>query len=203
MRGCKGSLVWREMECKDRHWPSMSILQLVQFVVDSPPNFLSTELIEAQFQTMVAVIWEQIWNIKNKIIFQKAKVKIDMLLAIIEKKFQEHMAVLEQQHSNKSSRQINLWQAPHSNVFKINCDVAHFDNACCIAMVIRDRKGNVIAAGTRMETKASISAAEAKGLRCALVTTKLLKLRRVEVEGDSKICIDAMNKVSLKNHDYI
>ena len=65
------------------HWPSMSIFQLVQFVVDPPLNFLSTELTEAQFQTMVVVIWEQIWSIRNKVIFQKAKVKIDVLLAII------------------------------------------------------------------------------------------------------------------------
>jgi ribonuclease HI len=70
-------------------------------------------------------------------------------------------------------------------------------------MVIRDWKGNVIAASTRMETKASVSVAEAKSLRCALVMAKLLKLRRVVVEGDSKICIDTLNKVSLKNHDHI
>uniref|UniRef100_A0A2N9GE95 Reverse transcriptase domain-containing protein n=1 Tax=Fagus sylvatica TaxID=28930 RepID=A0A2N9GE95_FAGSY len=56
---------------------------------------------------------------------------------------------------------------------------------------------------TRMETKVSVSVAEAKSLRCALVMAKLLKLRRVEVEGDSKICIDKLNKVSLKNHDHI
>ena len=113
------------------------------------------------------------------------------------------MAVLERQHSNKSSRQINSWQAPHSNVFKINCDAALSDKACCIVMVIRDWKGNVIAAGTRMETKVLVSVAEAKSLRCALVMAKLLKLRRVEMEGDSKIYIDALNKVSLKNHDRI
>jgi ribonuclease HI len=70
-------------------------------------------------------------------------------------------------------------------------------------MFIRDWKGNVIVVGTRMETKASVSVAKAKSLRCALVMAKLLKLRRVEVEGDSKICIDALNKVSLKNHDHI
>ena len=70
-------------------------------------------------------------------------------------------------------------------------------------MVIRDWKGNVIAAGTRMETKVLVSVAEAKSLRCALVMAKLLKLRRVKVEGDSKICIDKLNKVSLKNHDHI
>jgi uncharacterized protein with HEPN domain len=75
----------------------MSIFQLVQFVVDTPPNFLATEITEAQFQTIVVVIWEQIWSIRNKVIFQKAKVKIDVLLAVIEKKFQEHVAVLEQQ----------------------------------------------------------------------------------------------------------
>ena len=69
------------------HWPSMSIFQLVQFVVDPPLNFLSTELTEAQFQTMVVVTWEQIWSIRNKVIFQMAKVKIDVLLAVIEKKF--------------------------------------------------------------------------------------------------------------------
>jgi ribonuclease HI len=152
---------------------------------------------------MVAVIWEQIWSIGNKVIFQKAKVKIDVFLAIIEKKFQEHVTVLEQQHSNKSSGQINSWQAPHSNVFKINCDATLSNKVCCIAIVIRDWKGNVIVADTRMETKASVSVAEAKSLGCALVMTKLLKLRKVEVEGDSKIYIDALNKVSLKNHDHI
>ena len=68
------------------------------------------------------------------------------------------------------------------------------DKLSCAAMVVRDWEGSIIV-GTKMDTKASRSVVEAKSIRWALMMAKLLKL---VMEGDSRICFNALNKVILK-----
>jgi hypothetical protein len=48
-----------------------------------------------------------------------------------------------------------------------------------------------------------VNVAKAKSVRCAISMAQLLKLRRLEVEGDSKTCIDALNKAKGREHDHI
>uniref|UniRef100_A0A2N9G529 RNase H type-1 domain-containing protein n=1 Tax=Fagus sylvatica TaxID=28930 RepID=A0A2N9G529_FAGSY len=60
--------------------------------------------------------------------------------------------------------------------------------------LVRDWEGNIIAAGTRMESKGTVNQAEAKGIKWAILMAKLLGLRKVEVEGDSKICFEVLIK---------
>ena len=73
------------------------------------------------------------------------------------------------------------------------------DKLSCAAMVVRYWEGSIIVVGTKMDTKASRSVAEAKSIRWALRMAKLLKL---VMEGDSRICFNALNKVMLREHGH-
>lgn len=61
--------------------------------------------------------------------------------------------------------------------------------------MVRDWKDRVIVTGTRVEGNTIVYATEAKWFRCAVLLSQDLNLRKVVIEGDSKVCIDAFNKV--------
>lgn len=79
----------------------MSILQLVHGVVEPSTALIPNEIPAVQFQTMKAIIWEQIWSISNKVTFQQAEVNINVMLAVTDKKFQEQIAISDQQKTGK------------------------------------------------------------------------------------------------------
>ena len=98
-------------------------------------------------------------------------------------------------HSYFLARQIPQWQAPGDGIFKINCDAAVSDKCICIAVVVRDWKDRVIVTGTRVDDNTTVCAIEAKWFRWAILLSQDLNLRKVVIEGDSKVSIDAINKV--------
>ncbi len=53
----------------------------------------------------------------------------------------------------------------------------------------------MIAAGTSVAGNTTVIATEALGFSGALLLSQVLKLRKVVIEGDSKICIDAINRL--------
>ena len=79
----------------------MSILQLVHGVVEPSTALIPNEIPAVQFHTMNAIIWEQIWSISNKVTFQQAEVNINVMLAVTDKKFQEQIAISDQQKTGK------------------------------------------------------------------------------------------------------
>ena len=175
-------------------WNVSSSFQLVQLIVNPPSNLVPIEIPIDQFQTMGVITWEQIWNLRNQIIFKKSEANMQVALLSIERKLHEHSTVWIQQDTNKTPMQTMIWKAPAFGSLKINCDAAVVEKEVCVAAVVRDWEGNIIAAGTRMESKGTVNQAEAKGIKCAILMAKLLGLRKVEVEGDSKICFEVLIK---------
>ena len=53
----------------------------------------------------------------------------------------------------------------------------------------------MIAAGTSVAGNTTVIATEALCFSGALLLSQVLKLRKVVIEGDSKICIDAINRL--------
>jgi hypothetical protein len=175
-------------------WNVSSSFQLVQLVVDPSSNLVPIKIPIDQFQTMAVIIWEQIWNLRNKIIFKKSEANMQVALLSIERKFHERSTIWIKQDTNKTPMQTMNWKAPTFGSLKINCDVVVVEKEVCVAAVVRDWGGNIIAVGTRMESKGTINQAEAKGIKWAILMAKLLGLRKMEVEGDSKICFEVLIK---------
>jgi hypothetical protein len=56
-----------------------------------------------------------------KVLFQQTKRKYKVMLVVIDKKLQEHVAAAEQRNGISNDRQNMHWQAPPWTV-KVNCD---------------------------------------------------------------------------------
>ena len=88
------------------------------------------------------------------------------------------------------------WQAPPLSCFKLNFDGSVTNCSAACGFVIRDGDGRPIVAEASNAGKTTVPVAEATALRNGLVAAKQKGLRRLQVEGDSKLVIDAVNGVS-------
>ncbi|KAL6188557.1 hypothetical protein ACLB2K_039949 [Fragaria x ananassa] len=85
------------------------------------------------------------------------------------------------------------WPAPPNSFVKINFDGSVTSNSAACGFIIRDDNGRpVFVTSCRIEN-ASVSIAEAMALRDSLIKAKEKDFTNVEVEGDSKLVIDAVN----------
>ncbi|KAL6146301.1 hypothetical protein ACLB2K_056982 [Fragaria x ananassa] len=85
------------------------------------------------------------------------------------------------------------WQAPPNSFVKINFDGSVTSNSAACGFIIRDANGRPISAASNPISRALVPIAEAVALRDGLLKAKEKGFTNVEVEGDSKLVIDAMN----------
>ncbi|XP_075661751.1 uncharacterized protein LOC142631462 [Castanea sativa] len=94
-----------------------------------------------------------------------------------------------------SSAQV-CWSQHLEGVFKVNFDVALFENigGACIGVAIRDSKGEIIVAlSQRIPLPFSVEMAEAMAVRRALLFAQELSLSKVMMEGDCLRVVLALN----------
>lgn len=89
------------------------------------------------------------------------------------------------------------WIPPPCNIVKLNFDgfVCHNKKAAA-RFVVRDHEGNPILAGSCCVGNSSVPIAECSALRDGLFHALCNDIRRVQVEGDSKLIIDLINNRS-------
>ena len=88
------------------------------------------------------------------------------------------------------------WSCPPVGVFKVNFDVALFENigSAGIGVAIRDSDGEIIAAlSQRIPLPFSVEMAEAMAARRALLFAQELSLYKVMMEGDCLRVVSALN----------
>ncbi|XP_004309343.1 PREDICTED: uncharacterized protein LOC101295189, partial [Fragaria vesca subsp. vesca] len=88
------------------------------------------------------------------------------------------------------------WSPPPFDRVKINFDGSVWRNSAAGGFVIRTPNGNPLVAASSNFGITTISVAEALSLRNSLICAKERGLSRVEVEGDSKLVIDAVNGIA-------
>ncbi|KAL6207693.1 hypothetical protein ACLB2K_018647 [Fragaria x ananassa] len=88
------------------------------------------------------------------------------------------------------------WSPPPFDRVKINFDDSVWRNSAAGGFVIRTPNGNPLVAASSNFGITTISVAEALSLRNSLICAKERGLSRVEVEGDSKLVIDAVNGIA-------
>ena len=87
------------------------------------------------------------------------------------------------------------WQPPTEGRYKVNYDCAIFRNTneAGLGVIIRDARGAVMGSMCqRVPFPHSIEAVEASAARCAIQFAKDLGLPEIDLEGDSKIVVDAL-----------
>ena len=88
------------------------------------------------------------------------------------------------------------WQAPSDGILKANWDVAlnHHSERIGIGIVIRDQEGNVCAAQCGVWLgRFEPNTAESIAMVQTMVFCKELGLTKIELEGDAKNIVDALN----------
>ncbi|KAL6129793.1 hypothetical protein ACLB2K_073142 [Fragaria x ananassa] len=85
------------------------------------------------------------------------------------------------------------WQAPPNSFVKINFDGSVTSNSAACGFIIRDDNGRPVSVACCIGS-ASVPIAEAMALRDSLIKAKDKGFTNVEVEGDSKLVIDAVNR---------
>jgi hypothetical protein len=96
----------------------------------------------------------------------------------------------------REARLLNRWVKPSPGWVKINWDAA-LDRAkgyICLGAIICDSAGNVLAThGITKEGFVDSTIAEALGAVFALQLGREMGLRRIQVEGDAKLIVEAIN----------
>ncbi|KAL6197316.1 hypothetical protein ACLB2K_032925 [Fragaria x ananassa] len=85
------------------------------------------------------------------------------------------------------------WRAPPNSFVKIKFDGSITSSSAACGFIIRDDDGRQVFVDSCRIESASVPIAEAMALRDSLIKAKEKCFTNFEVEGDSKLVIDAMN----------
>ncbi|XP_062028738.1 uncharacterized protein LOC133744687 [Rosa rugosa] len=143
-------------------------------------------------ENLIVLCWK-IWEARNNLIFRQKTVSPIMVVhaaATLEAGFRDNNLVRDT--FPLSHYGIIKWTPPPPGVFKLNFDGSVRDkNKAAAGFVIRDHDANPIFAGSRSFGSSSVPIAEGSALRDGLYHAFLLKCKKLIVEGDSKLIIDA------------
>ncbi|XP_050387311.1 uncharacterized protein LOC126803570 [Argentina anserina] len=86
-----------------------------------------------------------------------------------------------------------MWSPPDTGNVKINFDGSVINNSTTSGFVFRDHNSRTLFTAARKIGDASVPVAEALALRYSLLLARDRGFRHIEVEGDSKLVIGAVN----------
>ena len=140
----------------------------------------------SSFTLYGALLLDLIWRMRNKVAHEGQLITIEELYRGLNKVFLEHGSVAKGKQSTENSRQGCRWYKPDPEYIKINSDAAIAHNNFVLAIVAKDRRGNVVFAHSKKaHTNIPFQALWVAG-QC--------NLQNLIIESDSKICIEAVSK---------
>ncbi len=86
-----------------------------------------------------------------------------------------------------------VWSPPPTNVIKLNVDVALSTNSASLAVVVRDDCGIFLSCWTKRILVTDPTIAEASAIAWGLEIAKEANYQKVIIEGDAKVCLDALS----------
>uniref|UniRef100_A0A7C9DFJ2 RNase H type-1 domain-containing protein n=1 Tax=Opuntia streptacantha TaxID=393608 RepID=A0A7C9DFJ2_OPUST len=155
-----------------------------------------------QSVTRIAMLLWSIWKSRNAMIFDNEAPKPMGSLIRAKRTWAEwqlRMSVLNPHstppsHSSHNSEATRLigWRSPPGGYLKLNFDGTHSSSGAAAGFVLRDWRGRLIQAGTRFLEDAPILVAEATAMRDGIKAALATGSRKLLVEGDNKIVIQAI-----------
>uniref|UniRef100_A0A2N9GKM5 RNase H type-1 domain-containing protein n=1 Tax=Fagus sylvatica TaxID=28930 RepID=A0A2N9GKM5_FAGSY len=204
----------RSKICYTRH-QVRSCEDLLKMVVDpaSSPNQFSfiDKHLSHQISLHMALTLENIWSLRNQMIHNGDQVKLLSIIKNLDARVLEHMESLKES-SQEQGDALNLnyqqnlsasvipmqqgtttWIPPAIGVIKLNVHAAISKDFLILAVVARNANGEIIKAWAKVHFASNALQAEAAAILWALELTNSEKFPCIIVEGDSKICCDALN----------
>ncbi|KAM5582295.1 hypothetical protein ABKV19_002615 [Rosa sericea] len=158
--------------------------------------FLSQPFNSSLFAKMITSCW-QIWKARNDNVFRNVNPNPQSVVAAsaatmgIVRSTEEQAERVFSQNKQTTIR----WTTPSACAVKLNFDGSVNGTSAAGGFVIRDVHGRPLIAATEQVGTTTVPLAEAIALRNGLVCALERGHNRIEVEGDSKLVIDAVNKV--------
>lgn len=142
----------------------------------------------------VLFIWWQIWNDRNDFVFNQIRpnpIHSFKAVTALAKNFLLANSKARVAGHHKSNSKIR-WRLPDSDYHKINFDGSMVGSSAAAGFVIRNHRGQPCLAGSRNLGHNTITVAEALAARDAFSVARSQGLKKVKIEGDSKIVIEAI-----------
>ncbi|XP_060669132.1 uncharacterized protein LOC132800143 [Ziziphus jujuba] len=148
-----------------------------------------------EFFLFAALIFETIWRIRNRFIFDNSMCSLEDEVRALFTRFEEHklLGTVHHQLNNPKLVADSVWCPPPVGVVKINCDAAVKNGSANIGIVVRNHLGRVLKVKVFKENITIPEAAD------ALAILKAMKLAIVEghlnlcCESDAKAVIQSLN----------
>ncbi|XP_050111741.1 uncharacterized protein LOC126590297 [Malus sylvestris] len=143
----------------------------------------------------ILILCWQMWNDRNNFVFKQIKphpTHYLIAVATIGKEFLK--ANLRQKlRKNKISSNTISWKAPAEAFYKLNFDGLVEGSSAAAGFIIRNHRGQHSLMGVRHLRPNTITMSEAQALRDALALAKQHQIKKIMVEGDSKVVIDTVS----------
>ena len=143
----------------------------------------------------MAVTMEAIWHLRNQVRDNGSEVNIISTICNAEKRVKEFLLVLDHEHDKDRSEELTSWLPPPRNYIKLNVDAAVSQAFTSLVVVAINEFGEALKVWTKIHDLCSPTQAEANAIQWALNFAKDENWSNIVVEGDSKICLDALSKV--------
>ena len=180
--GCKWSLRSDEINVNRNE-------EIVKIVID-PPWKLPKESRE-QVSLQMIITLEAIWNLRNQITHNGGEINLISTIKGIEARVQEFLLSQEipPQHIHMD---VTKWSTPPPNVVKLNVDAAILRNHSTLAVIARNDKGEVLKAWAKQSKCCDPLQAETSAVLWTLQLAASESFMHVIIEGDAKVCFDAI-----------
>lgn len=141
---------------------------------------------------ILLICW-QIWDSRNKWIFQQVTPHPTKVVNVAYSLGCEFWHANPPQMCKKNDFSSIKWKPPDTSFAKLNFDgaVSHTTSAA-IGFIIRDDMGNPLLVGAKKSHSLSVPVTEALALREGLSTAFQRGIKKIQVEGDSKLVIDCI-----------
>jgi hypothetical protein len=174
--------------------PASTSVDFVSLVVQPPlcPNpGGDNSLLRAQASIQVASTLESIWNFRNQMVHEGCCMNILTMVHQLEAKILEQFLPL-QSTASKVSRICHQWKTPPPLSIKLNVDAAISNSSSTIAVVARNSEGFLLKSWAKAIASVDPCVAEAAALAWAMELAVEEQYLDIVVEGDAKVCIDAI-----------
>jgi ribonuclease HI len=176
--------------------PAANHQELLNFVVNPPlcPGVsVQQKTLKAQTSIQLALTLESIWNLRNQVVHNNAQVNHLVIVKNLEERIIEHFNILNPATCcNTLLEVLPRWSAPPPNSVKFNVDAATSKNGFTIAAIARDDAGFVIHCWSKSFPTTDPLIAETTALLWALEIARDNCFSHILIEGDAKICIEAL-----------
>ena len=81
---------------------------------------------------------------RNQLLHNASHIDIMEASQLIKKRTLEYAKTLSKEKTISKNKSVNGWEVPEDGRIKINVDVAMFENATALAVVARNKNGNVL-----------------------------------------------------------